>query len=151
MIWPQKNWMCIVWQRHSFPPTTQIVLGLAILALSAALLAAQPSATAQTSQHQKTRSFALVIGQSDYIHGSKLANARNDAVAMNSTLRDLGFESTLVLNAGKAAIDRAVREFSQRVRNADVVFVYYAGHAIQHRSTFHRADRRKDHARGQVR
>src|SRR5436190_19640044 len=104
MIWLQQNWMCIVWLRRRLPTPTTDVLRLAILVLSAALLAAPPSAKAQTSQHARARSFALVIGQSDYVHTPKLANARNDAVAINSTLRDLGFESTLVLSAGKAAI-----------------------------------------------
>ena len=121
-------------QRHLFPIATNALMAT-ILALSVALLAARSPAEAQTSQHAKIRSFALVIGQADYVQAPKLANARNDAVAMNSTLRDLGFESTLVLNGAKAAIDRAVRDFSQKIKNADVVFVYYAGHAIQHRST----------------
>ena len=122
-------------QRHFLSTTIATIFMLAVVLLFAALLMATPSATAQTSQHAKVRSFALVIGQSEYVQAPKLANARNDAVAMNSTLRDLGFESTLVLNGGKAAIDRAVRDFSQKLKSADVVFVYFAGHAMQHRST----------------
>lgn len=128
--------MCAVRLCSRFRITTGDVRALALIPVLALLLIAQARLTqAQSSQYAKTRAFALVIGQSQYAQAPKLVNARNDAVAINSTLRDLGFESTLVLDGDKAAIERAVIEFSQRIKSAEVLFVYYAGHALQHRST----------------
>ncbi|MEQ9328863.1 MAG: caspase family protein, partial [Rhodospirillales bacterium] len=44
-----------------------------------------------TPARAETR-VALVIGNSAYEHTARLANPRNDAVAMASTLRRLGFD-----------------------------------------------------------
>lgn len=119
----------------SHPPADPIskLVALAVGAVLSIML--MVPAGAQTSQYTKTRSFALVIGQSGYSQVAKLANARNDAVAINSTLRDLGFESTLLLDGDKTAIERAVGAFAGKLKTAEVVFVYYAGHAMQHRSS----------------
>ena len=119
--------------RPSLSPGSLIQCALAF-ACAALLMEPSQPVRAQTSSHQTTKSFALVIGQTDYVHVPKLVNTRNDAIAMDSTLRDLGFQTTLVSEGTKASIDRAVRDFAGKIRAADVVFVYYAGHAIQHRS-----------------
>ncbi|MEQ9329393.1 MAG: caspase family protein, partial [Rhodospirillales bacterium] len=64
-------------------PRTGIPGILCILALL--LLATATPARAETR-------VALVIGNSAYEHTARLANPRNDAVAMASTLRRLGFD-----------------------------------------------------------
>jgi hypothetical protein len=106
----------------------------ACLFLIAALLAASlwgRAAEAQTSTHDKVRSVALVIGQSAYANANRLPNPANDATAMASTLRDLGFEVVPVMNGTRAAIDTAAERFLEEVKTADVAFVYYAGHGVQ--------------------
>lgn len=89
------------------------------------------SGVAQTSTHDKVRSVALVIGQSAYANANQLPNPANDATAIASTLRDLGFEVVPVMNGTRAQIEAGAARFLDEVKTADVVFVYYAGHGVQ--------------------
>jgi uncharacterized caspase-like protein len=75
---------------------------------------------------------ALVMGNSAYQNVSRLANPGNDSEAMSATLRNAGFDVVDLrrdLNAN--AMRRALRDFSDNVRDADVAIVYYAGHGIE--------------------
>jgi formylglycine-generating enzyme required for sulfatase activity len=77
---------------------------------------------------------ALVIGNTDYRHVAKLANPTNDANLLADTLRSIGF--TLVggraqLDLDKAALEKVIQEFGDRLADADVGLFYYAGHGIQ--------------------
>jgi TPR repeat protein len=105
------------------------------LALAACLLAAclPEPASAQTGAHDAFRAVALVIGESAYVGAPPLANARNDAVAMASTLRDLGFDVVPVIDGSRDGIETAVATFLGKLKSAEIVFVYYAGHGVQYR------------------
>ena len=111
--------------RSLLPATLRLVA----VALFGWLLAV--AAEAQTSTHDKVRSVALVIGQSTYANANQLPNPANDAIAIASTLRDLGFEVTPVMNGTRAAIEAGAARFLEAAKTADVVFVYYAGHGVQ--------------------
>lgn len=74
---------------------------------------------------------ALVIGNSAYTSVTPLPNPENDARAVAESLRRLGFEVTPVSNAGKRAMDEALRAFGRRAAAADVAMVFYAGHGVQ--------------------
>ena len=75
---------------------------------------------------------ALVIGVSKYQRVPQLANPARDADAMSALFKSAGFD---VVNSerdlGIADFRRAVREFSETSRNADIAVVYYAGHGIE--------------------
>ena len=78
------------------------------------------------------RRVALVIGNSDYLDVPALENPRNDAEDVAAALTRLGFETTVSLDADRAAMQAAIDEFSAKVEGADVALFYYAGHAMQH-------------------
>lgn len=75
--------------------------------------------------------LALVIGNSQYTHATKLPNPANDATDISQKLRSLGFDviekHDLTLKTFKAAI----REFGSKASMYDASLLYYAGHAIE--------------------
>lgn len=78
--------------------------------------------------------IALVIGNSDYQHVTKLANPRNDARLIANALRSVGF--TLIgdgplLDQSKREIEQAIRALGQHLTRDSVSVFYYAGHGIQ--------------------
>jgi len=75
---------------------------------------------------------ALVIGNSSYKNAALLPNPANDAAAIAGTLKGAGFDvvdSRLDLQA--TDMRRALREFADQARDADIAVVYYAGHGIE--------------------
>lgn len=78
--------------------------------------------------------IALVVGNGAYAAVNPLANPVNDAELMAKTLEGLGFSVTLVRDADKAAMARAVADFGSALRaggpEATGLF-YYAGHGVQ--------------------
>jgi uncharacterized caspase-like protein len=92
-----------------------------------ALLLATCTASAETR-------IALIIGNSNYASANlKLANAANDAAAMQLALKEAGFQSIVKLNARRVDFYRAVDEFSARIIRDphSVGLFYYAGHGVQ--------------------
>jgi len=75
--------------------------------------------------------LALVFGNSDYTNGTNLKNPLNDANLIEATLKELNFEVLKHTNAGKAEMERAIIEFSQKLPAYNVALFYYAGHGIQ--------------------
>ena len=79
-----------------------------------------------------TRRVALVIGNSAYQNVAQLANPSNDAAAMATMLKGAGFDVVQLKRDLKASdMRRALRDFTDDVRDADVAIVYYAGHGIE--------------------
>jgi len=75
---------------------------------------------------------ALVLGNSAYLNVAPLANPVNDSAKIAATLKDAGFdvvESRRDLPAAETR--RALRDFADRARDADIAVVYYAGHGIE--------------------
>lgn len=75
--------------------------------------------------------IALVIGNSNYAGGQYLKNPANDANLMIEALKSLGFEVISRTNADKKNMERAIREFSEKLPNYNVALFYYAGHGLQ--------------------
>jgi hypothetical protein len=75
---------------------------------------------------------ALVIGNGAYQHAAQLANPISDARAMAELFRKSGFDVVDAReNLGSLDIKRAIREFTNAARNADIAVVYFAGHGIE--------------------
>jgi uncharacterized caspase-like protein len=75
---------------------------------------------------------ALVIGNSAYQKVAPLTNPANDAGVVAAMLKQVGFDSVEAKMDLKAAdMRRALREFGNKTRDADVAVVYYAGHGIE--------------------
>jgi uncharacterized caspase-like protein len=75
---------------------------------------------------------AMVIGVSEYQQVPRLPNPSRDAEAMTALFKKAGFDSVVSRrDLGIADLRRAIREFSETSREADVSVVYYAGHGIE--------------------
>src|SRR3979490_2425749 len=75
---------------------------------------------------------ALVIGNSAYKNVTRLQNPANDAAAVVAMFKKAGFDSVdakVELSIGD--MRRALREFGNKTRDADVAVIYYAGHGIE--------------------
>src|SRR5215470_2919138 len=75
---------------------------------------------------------ALVLSNSAYQNAPQLANPDNDGAVIAKTLKEAGFD---VVDARHdlPALEtrRALREFADAARDADIALIYYAGHVIE--------------------
>jgi formylglycine-generating enzyme required for sulfatase activity len=75
---------------------------------------------------------ALVIGNSAYQKVPPLANPARDADAMSEMFKNAGFDVVQSRhNLGISDLRRALRDFSDEARDADVAIIYYAGHGME--------------------
>src|ERR1700704_4588537 len=75
---------------------------------------------------------ALVFGNSAYQNVAPHPNPANDSAVIAATLKDAGFDvvdSRRDLPAQETR--RALRDFADRARDADIAVVYYAGHGME--------------------
>src|SRR6476660_3491906 len=75
---------------------------------------------------------ALVIGNGAYVKVDRLSSPIRDADAMEALFRAAGFEVVEARRDLSAiTMRRVLRDFSDRVRDADIAVVFYAGHGIE--------------------
>ncbi len=75
---------------------------------------------------------ALIIGNSAYRNAPRLTNPSNDAAVMAETFRKASFDTVEARNDLNATdMRRALRDFGDKARDADIAVVYYAGHGIE--------------------
>ncbi|QIG49540.1 peptidase C14 [Nordella sp. HKS 07] len=74
---------------------------------------------------------ALVMGADDYKTIRPLSNAVNDALSIEKTLENLGFEVTLESNRDLKRMRRALEDFREDAAGADVALVFFAGHGVE--------------------
>src|SRR5262249_50699267 len=104
------------------------VVSAIVLAVCSIWLTCQP-AFAQ-------KRIALVIGNSAYERAPKLPNPVNDAVSMAEMFKHAGFDSVeLALDVKANEMRRALRNFSDDARNADIAIIYFAGHGLEIQGT----------------
>lgn len=96
-----------------------LVLGVAALEAS--------SARAQAP----LRRVALVIGNGTYTNGGVLDNPEADAEVAAAKLTSLGFQVTADKNLGQSGMRDLIGGFMSRVRDGDLVLIYYAGHGVE--------------------
>ncbi len=74
---------------------------------------------------------ALVIGNGRYTNVEKLKNPPNDARAMATTLRKLGFEVSEGIDLKRQEMERMVTDFLTNAAGARLALFFYAGHGVQ--------------------
>jgi hypothetical protein len=75
--------------------------------------------------------YALVIGNSTYDHEKEISG-RADASRMRDYLNQLHFTDVMFVDDGnKDRIEKALEEFSKRIRGASLVLFFYSGHGFQ--------------------
>jgi hypothetical protein len=97
-----------------------------MLALAAALLTLTFTLPAGAEKR-----VALVVGNGDYAHATRLPNPPNDAEDMAAALRALGFEVISATNVDKSGFDAKLRDFAKALREARMALFFYAGHGMQ--------------------
>ncbi|MDD2332650.1 MAG: caspase family protein, partial [Candidatus Cloacimonetes bacterium] len=73
---------------------------------------------------------ALLIGNSAYSE-KRLDNPVNDARALDTKLRELGFTTTLKTDLDKEQFENTLDNFARSLSNNDEAVFYYAGHGVQ--------------------
>jgi invasion protein IalB len=97
------------------------VLGFVVTTVGASL---PPEARAD-------RRVALVVGNSAYQNVGELRNPVNDAVKIGAMLKAMGFDVDVRRDVGIVDMRRAVGDFADAARNADIAVVFYSGHGIE--------------------
>src|ERR1700737_4688934 len=104
--------------RFGFPGFCGFLLAAALLLLC------QPA-------HAEKR-VALVLGNSAYKNAPPLPNPVNDGAMIAATLKNAGFD---VVDSRSdlpgLEMRRALRDFADRARDADIAVIYYAGHGME--------------------
>lgn len=94
--------------------------------------AASPVASGTMPRDLKLgRFFAVVIGNNSYNDAgyAPLKSAANDATAVANLLRSrYGYQTTLLLNAGRLEMLTALDDMRQKLGTQDNLLIYYAGH-----------------------
>ena len=75
---------------------------------------------------------ALVMGNSAYQKVAKLSHPANDAASVAAMLKSADFDSVeSKSDLSVSEMRKALRDFGNKSRDADIVVVYYAGHGIE--------------------
>jgi len=75
------------------------------------------------------RYHALLIGNNEYAHLRDLDTAVDDATEMAEVLRTrYGFQTTVLKDASRYAILKALNDLREKLTTADNLLIYYAGH-----------------------
>jgi uncharacterized caspase-like protein len=91
---------------------------------AALLLLAQPAFA--------EKRVALIIGNSAYQNVPQLSNPVNDGAVMTATFKEAGFDVVdYRRDLSARETRRALRDFADVARDADIAVVYYAGHGME--------------------
>jgi hypothetical protein len=75
--------------------------------------------------------LALLIGNSNYIHGGSLDNPVNDVRAIKKALEGLGFTVMKYEDCSQKTMKRAMDKFGRKLKGKNVGLFFYAGHGVQ--------------------
>jgi hypothetical protein len=80
----------------------------------------------------KAPKVALVVGNGAYKDAPVLKNAPNDAKAISEVLKSSGFAVTMLLDTGREALVKAIRDYVNGMEKQKAVgLFYFAGHGVQ--------------------
>jgi TPR repeat protein len=103
---------------------------LLVLPLFLALLAF-PAASETRAKDR----VALVLGMAGYQNIQALRNTVNDARALAETLKGIGFQVDVLMDATREETLAALENFAFKAETADIALVYYAGHGVSVQGT----------------
>jgi hypothetical protein len=83
---------------------------------------------ATTTRQKRT---ALIIGNAEYQEVGRLKNPINDANDIAKSLRELGFEVTLLTDASLQKMEQAIENYNRQLRQGGVGLFYFSGHGVQ--------------------
>ncbi|NBB31508.1 caspase family protein [Cellulophaga sp. BC115SP] len=87
-------------------------------------------------EKQDVKRYALLIGNSQYKAHGKLGNYPYDDVKnLQTALTHTGFEVTSVADADKQKMLSYISDFCTKSKNADVLFLYFAGHGVHFKNS----------------
>jgi len=105
-------------------------LGRGLLSIRRVLLAAVLLLVCQPAFAEKR--VALIIANSAYKNVPPLTNPVNDGAVMTATFKDAGFDVVdYEHDLSARETRRALRDFADTARDADIAVVYYAGHGLE--------------------
>jgi hypothetical protein len=79
----------------------------------------------------RVQRLALVIGNNNYRHVSRLVNATADAGAIADALERTGFQVSRGMDLDERGFKQTLRNFRAEIRPGDEVVLFYAGHGVQ--------------------
>jgi formylglycine-generating enzyme required for sulfatase activity len=89
-------------------------------------------AAALSLSAQAEKRIALVIGNGKYQYNTVLKNPPNDAQDMTASLKAKGFAVAGLVNATRAEMEKAIRDFGIALKDPNVVgLFFYSGHGAQ--------------------
>lgn len=80
---------------------------------------------------QDNKKLALVIGNAAYTQSEALKNPVRDAKAMRDKLKSIGFEVLYEEDASTEEMDKALRNFYEKLQGCDIGLFYFSGHGIE--------------------
>jgi hypothetical protein len=96
----------------------------------------KPRALSGTPSVNYGNYYALVIGNNNYRHVTKLKSAVKDARAVAKLLGEkYKFEVTLLLDATRSDLFTAFSNLRRKLKTSDNLLIYYAGHGIMDKQT----------------
>lgn len=107
------------------------LLGPLLLGLLLPGLAGAQGTPAGTPHAGAQRLVALVVGNQEYRHVSKLENAAADARAMAAFLRQRGFQVFDGYDLDRSGMNRLFNRFESALSAGAVAVLYFAGHGVQ--------------------
>src|SRR4051794_36724397 len=106
------------------------MFGLRAFRIHRCLIAAGLLLLAQPALAEKR--VALIIGNSAYQNVPQLTNPANDGAVMTATFKEAGFDVVdYRRDLSARETRRALRDFADVARDADIAVVYYAGHGME--------------------
>jgi hypothetical protein len=110
--------------RHQVLANRHLAVGVFLL-LTISIFLFTPSASFAAKE-------ALLIANGDYAHFGKLPNPISDARLLSASLKQIGFQVSLVENASREGMLDALGAFEQRLKaSRGVAFFHYGGHGVQ--------------------
>jgi uncharacterized caspase-like protein len=100
-----------------------------------AMFALQTQAQAQTAPPPSPsgKRVAMVIGNENYQHLTKLQTPKADARLVQAALQRMNFEVEYVQDTSKLQLGEAMMRFVERANNADAAVFYFSGHGLEHK------------------
>lgn len=81
------------------------------------------------------KKVALILGNWKYQNATALVNPENDSNDMAKVLKKDGFDVIARQNLTRNELYKALREFSEKLKDASVGLFYYSGHGVQAKGT----------------